>query len=293
MHKAVLTDKILEYLDPKPNQNFVDCTAGAGGHSTAILERTAPKGKVLAIDWDPEAIKELRAQSPIRRLTDQNRLILREGNFADIKNIVQEEKFQPIAGILLDLGFSSDQLNRGRGLSFAKDEPLDMRYSDTNPVTAEKIVNFSSKAELERILKEYGEEQFAKQIAAAIVEHRAQKPITKTGQLVKIIEQGTPKSYQRKKISAATKTFQALRIAANNELENVQAGLKGAAEILPAGGNIAVISFHSLEDRMVKNYFKQEHLLQPITKKPIIPSQTEIRHNPRSRSAKLRVATKL
>ncbi|HEX9721935.1 MAG TPA: 16S rRNA (cytosine(1402)-N(4))-methyltransferase RsmH [Candidatus Paceibacterota bacterium] len=291
MHKAVLTDKILEYLDPKPNQNFVDCTAGAGGHTTAILERTAPKGKVLAIDWDQEAIKQLKIQNPKSKI--QNRLVLREGNFADVKNIVREEKFQPITGIVFDLGFSSDQLGRGRGLSFQKDEPLDMRYSKTNPVTAEKIVNFSSKAELERILKEYGEEEFANQIATAIVEHRAQKPITKTGQLVKIIEQATPKSYQRKKIAAATKTFQALRIAANNELENVRAGLKGAAEVLPAGGTIAVVSFHSLEDRVVKNFFKQEHSLQPITKKPIVPSQTEIQHNPRSRSAKLRVAKKL
>jgi len=290
MHQSVLTDKVLEYLNPKANQNFVDCTAGAGGHTFAIAEKTTPKGKILALDWDTESTKLLREEIKRKRL--QNRITVCNENFANLKQVVGETKFQRVAGILFDLGFSSDQLDRKRGLSFQKDEPLDMRYSEKNPVTAEKLVNYSSRTELERILKEYGEEQFAKQIAAAIVQQRSIKPIRKTSQLVKIIQEATPKSYHRKRIHPTTKTFQALRIATNNELENIQQGLQAARDILPAGGNIAIISFHSLEDRITKEFFKTG-AFQPLTKKPITPSEAEIKKNPRARSAKLRVATKL
>ena len=288
MHIPVLKEKVLEYLDPQPNQHFIDCTAGGGGHAMAILERTAPRGKVLAIDWDREAISRLRETS---------RFIPREGNFAQVKEIANREKFQPVEGILFDLGMSTTQLEEGkRGFSFrppAGGEPLDMRYSTQQPVTAEKLLNYSSKAQLERILKEYGEEQFAKQIAKAIVQTRAQKHIEKTSQLVQIVEEATPKWYHRKKIHPATKTFQALRIAANNELENLEQGLRGAAELISPNGKVVVISFHSLEDRIVKTFFKQEPSLKPFTKKPIVPTDTEIKKNPRARSAKLRVAIKL
>jgi 16S rRNA (cytosine1402-N4)-methyltransferase len=260
MHTPVLTDKVLEYLDPKSNENFVDCTAGGGGHTMAILERTAPNGKVLAIDWDTEAITILKKEIQLRQPADHNRIILKNENFAHVKKIIQEEKFSPIAGILLDLGFSSDQLNRERGLSFLKDEALDMRYSQNNPITAEKLINFSSRRELEQIFTEYGEEQFAGQIAKAIVEQRKIKPITKTLQLVRIIQETAPRSSQKKKIHAATQVFQALRIAVNDELENIRQGLRGAKDILPPGAT---------------------------------PSLEEIKTNPRARSAKLRVATKL
>ena len=287
MHIPVLKEKVLEHLDPQPNQNFIDCTAGGGGHTTAILERTAPRGKVLAIDWDREAIARLKA-------TD--RLILREGNFAQVREIASQEKFQPVHGILLDLGMSTLQLEESsRGFSFrptAGGEPLDMRYSTQQPETAEKILNYSSRAELERILREYGEEQFAEEIAKAIVQARAQKHIEKTSHLVQIVEEATPKWYHRKRIHPATKTFQALRIAANNELENLEQGLRGATEVLSAEGKIAVISFHSLEDRIVKNFFRQELSLKPLNKKPIIPSDSEINKNPKARSAKLRIAIK-
>lgn len=294
MHIPVLLEKVLEYLNPQRNENFIDCTVGNGGHTLAILERTAPKGKVLAIDWDPGAIQFLKTQIPIRQLADSNRLVLKEGNFADIKEIARQEKFHPVHGILFDLGLSLDQLeNSERGFSFQKDEALDMRYSQQNPVTAEKLLNYSSKAQLEHMLTEYGEEEFAKHIAEAIVQSRGQKHLQKTSQLARIVEETTPKWYHRKKIHPATKTFQALRIAVNNELEHIKQGLQGAADILSSNGKIAVISFHSLEDRIAKEFLKHEPLLKPMNKKPITPSPAEIKRNPRARSAKLRVAMKL
>jgi len=289
MHIPVLTEKILEYLAPKPNENFIDCTAGGGGHTFSILERTAPRGKVLAIDWDPEQIKNLK----LKIKNYKGRLILREGNFADVKEIARQEKFHPVHGILFDLGLSSDQLeSSGRGFSFQKDEPLDMRYNPNNPDTAEKLLNYSSKAQLEHILKEYGEEEFAEQIAQAIVQSRAQKHVQKTSQLVRIVQQACPKWYLHKKIHPATKTFQAFRIAVNNELENLQKGLRQAKELAGLNGKIAVISFHSLEDRIVKEFFKHEPALKPMNKKPITSSAAEIKRNPRARSAKLRIAIK-
>jgi len=289
MHIPVLTEKILEYLAPKPNENFIDCTAGGGGHTFAIAERVAPKGKVLAIDWDPEQIKNLK----LKIKNYKGRLVLREGNFANIGEIARQEKFHPVHGILFDLGLSSDQLgSSGRGFSFQKDEPLDMRYNPNNPDTAEKLLNYSSKAQLEHILKEYGEEEFASQIAQAIVQSRTQKHLQKTSQLVEVLVRATPKWYSRKKIHPATKTFQALRIAVNNELENLREGLRQATELTGLNGKIAVISFHSLEDRIVKEFFKHESSLKPMTKKPITPTSAEIKRNPRARSAKLRVAIK-
>jgi len=266
MHIPVLSEKILEYLAPKPNENFIDCTAGGGGHIFAIAEYTNPKGKILALDWDEETIQNLKQEIRKRKL--QDRVIAENENFAQIKEIATRNKFQPIAGILFDLGFSSDQIEtRKRGFSFLRDEPLDMRYNKQNSTSAEKILNYSNKAELERILKEYGEEEFAKQIAEAIVQSRTQKQLQRTSQLVRIVQQATPKWYHRKKIHPATKTFQAIRIATNNELENLRQGLREATELLNFQGKIAVISFHSLEDRIVKKFFNQESSLKTMTKK--------------------------
>ncbi|MEK7542370.1 MAG: 16S rRNA (cytosine(1402)-N(4))-methyltransferase RsmH [Patescibacteria group bacterium] len=291
IHTPVLTEKVLEYLDPHPNENILDCTAGGGGHTFVLADRIAPKGKVLALDWDPETIQTLKEEIKKRKLGQ--RVLLENENFAHLKEAVQRNRFQPVAGILFDLGFSSDQIeSQNRGFSFQREGPLNMRYSPQNPVTAEKLLNWSSKAQLEEILKEYGEEQFAKQIAQALVESRAQKHLQKTSQLVRIVKEATPKWYHRKKIHPATKTFQALRLTVNNELENLKQGLRDAADVLAPQGKIAVISFHSLEDRIVKEFFKQASMLKPITKKPITPSVAEIRKNPRARSAKLRVAIK-
>ncbi|OGY55120.1 MAG: 16S rRNA (cytosine(1402)-N(4))-methyltransferase [Candidatus Wildermuthbacteria bacterium RIFCSPHIGHO2_02_FULL_47_12] len=291
MHIPVLKDKVIEYLKPKPNEHFIDCTVGQGGHAMVILEKTGPRGKVLGIDQDSAFLSQL--QKTLQKQY-KSRLILAEGNFAHITTIAQQEKFKPVHGILFDLGFSSLHIEESRrGFSFQKQEPLDMRYSLNNPITAEKIVNYWSKTDIERILKEYGEEQFSKEIAQAIAEQRAKTPIVKTTQLVNIIESATPKWYHKKKAHPATKTFQALRIAVNAELENIKEALPQAIGLLEPAGRIAVISFHSLEDRIVKNFFKTHPLLNMITKKPITPSLQEQKANPRSRSAKLRVALKL
>jgi len=291
MHQSVLTEKVISYLDPKPNQNFIDCTVGAGGHTKAILEKTGPKGKVLGLDLNEEAIVKIRTWSKEKKMGA--RLYLKEENFAHVTDAAKEERFKLVRGIVLDLGLSSDQLeSSGRGFSFKKSEPLDMRYSLKNPVTAEKILNFFSRQDLERIFKEYGEEQFAKEIAEAVVKARAEKHIKRTDQLVAIILQATPRWYQGKKIHAATKTFQALRIEVNRELENLKEVLPQSVDLLEKEGTLVVISFHSLEDRMVKTFFKDNPALTLLTKKPVIASVHEIQDNPRSRSAKLRAARK-
>ncbi|MCH8986805.1 16S rRNA (cytosine(1402)-N(4))-methyltransferase RsmH [Patescibacteria group bacterium] len=287
MHIPVLVSEVVEYLNPKRNENFIDATLGGAGHTKAILDHNAPAGKVLGIDLDEDVIRDTRYE-----IRNTKRLLLVHGNFADIKEIAKENKFHPVHGILFDLGFSSDQLEqRKRGFSFQKDEPLDMRYDTNNPFDAEKIVNYSSKAEIEVILKEFGEEQFAKEIAREIIETRSIKPITTTKQLVNAVQKATPRWYHKRKIHPATKTFQALRISTNNELENLKQGLKAAVKIVQDQGRIVVISFHSFEDRIVKKFFNETKGLTIRTKKPITPSQKEIQINPRSRSAKLRAVT--
>ena len=294
MHTAVLTQEVIKYLDPQPGENFIDCTLGAGGHALAILERNAPEGKVLGIDADSEGLKETQARMQDElQPADQKRIQFTADNFAHIKEIIREVKFPPVHGILFDLGFSSDQLERRkRGFSFQRTEPLDMRYDLENPLRDEKIINEWSRQQIKNILTEYGEEQFANNIAKAIVGTRGAKPIRTTTQLVAIIEGATPKTYHRKRIHPATKTFQALRIAVNNELENIQEGLSEAADVLEPNGRLVVLSFHSLEDRIVKNFLRGTEILTPLIKSPLTPSPEEIEANPRARSAKLRAAIK-
>ena len=290
MHIPVLQKEVIQYLDPKPNQNFIDCTIGEGGHSLAITERISPNGRVLGIDWSPELTQELKTK---------NNLVLVCDNFVNLRSVVEKYKFKPIQGILFDLGMSSWHLEEsGKGFSFQREEPLDMRYNLQNQLTAEKILNYWSKFEIEKILKEYGEEKFARQIAKVIIEERKIKPIKNTLQLVEIIKKAVPKRYLHQKIHFATRTFQALRIAVNDELSNLKKALPQALEILKSKGKLLVISFHSLEDRIVKNFFKQQTReglpkIKILTKKPIGPSIEEIKINPRSRSAKLRAAQKL
>ncbi len=284
MHVPVLQKEVLQYLGPKPNENFIDCTFGGGGHSLAVLEKISPRGKILGIDWSFEMVRDSR-KTP--------NLILVCDNFANLKEIVKENNFNRVHGILFDLGMSSWHLeNSGRGFSFQKKEPLDMRYNTEYQLTAEKIINYWSKFDLEKILKEYGEEKFAQDITEQITEERKQKPIQDTLQLVAIIKKAVPKAYLRGRIHFATRTFQALRIATNDELGNLESVLPQALEVLETGGRLVVISFHSLEDRIVKNFFKNE-LLKPLNKKPVVPAFKEIKINPRARSAKLRAAIKL
>ena len=287
-HIPVLQKEVIDYLDPKPNENFIDATIGEGGHTAAILEKNKPNGKVLGIEIDPEILEKFKFQ---------DRLILVNDSYVNLKNIIEKYNFGPIKGILFDLGMSSWHLEEsGRGFSFQKDEPLDMRYDESlkfkvqsSKLTAEEILNKWRGEELEKILREYGQERFAQGIAKKIIETRRIRPIKTTFQLVEIIKRATPSWYHHQRIHFATKTFQALRITVNNELENIKKGLEEALDVLGDGGRLVVISFHSLEDRIVKNFF-QERKIEILTKKPIRPSLEEIKTNKRSRSAKLRAA---
>ena len=306
IHIPVLQKEVIECLEPKPNENFIDCTIEEGGHTLAILEKNGPDGKVLGIELDPELYKKLKE---CLRFYLKQRVILVNDSYTNLKEIVEREKFKNVSGILFDLGLSSWHLEEsGRGFSFQKKEPLDMRYNPQNPLTAEKIVNYWSKPEIEKILRDCGEEKFALRIAETIINFRKIRPIETTSQLVEIIKKAVPTWYHSKKIPRrkafgflrgkhfATRTFQALRITVNDELTNLKKALPQAIDILKPGGRIVVISFHSLEDRIVKNFFKkkiEENLIQILNKKPVSPSFKEIKINPRSRSAKLRAAEKL
>lgn len=298
MHLPVLQKEVVYYLDPKPNENFVDCTIGSGGHSLAILEKTSPNGKILGIDRDKEIINLFKKYIDKKF---QKRLILVADNFANLKNIVAKTKFNRVKGILFDLGLSSWHIEKsGRGFSFLRNEPLIMRYDATQDskekLSAAKIVNYWPREKIEKILKEYGQEKFARKISEKIVEERKIRPITTTFRLVEIIKSATPRQYHKAKIHPATRTFMALRIAVNDELTSLRLALPQALEILEPGGKIAVISFHSLEDKIVKEFFKTKQKLKEIdilTPKPVVPSFEERINNPRSRSAKLRVAVKI
>lgn len=294
-HQSVLTKEMIELLNPKSGDNFVDCTVGGGGHTLALLEKTASKGKVLGIDLDKEALEAAKEKAAEIRVLD--RLILVEDNFANLKKIVENYKFQPVSGIILDLGLSSAQLaNEKRGFSFKSKGPLDMRFGRTK-LTAYEIVNRWSKDELAKIFANYGEERQAKKIAELIIEKRKKSPLNSSCDLADLILK--VKHYHgRKKIHPATKVFQALRIAVNEELTNLEKVLPQAVEILAQGGRLSVLAFHSLEDRLVKNFFRvkargEKPDIRLINKKVIKPSYPEIKENPRARSAKLRVIEKI
>jgi 16S rRNA (cytosine1402-N4)-methyltransferase len=294
VHIPVLQKEVIKYLDPKPNENFVDCTFDGGGHALMILERSG-KGKVLGIDYDEEILKT--AKERISKAGYEKRTIVACDNYANLKLIIDNCKFKSISGILLDLGMSSWHIEDSkRGFSFSKNERLDMRYGADNPLTAEKILNYWSEQEIERVLREFGEEGFSEQIAKTIIGARKMKPIRTTFQLVEVIKMALPSKFLHQKIHFATRTFQALRIAVNSELDNLKKVLPQALEALDKNGRLVVISFHSLEDRIVKNFFRDkesEQLITVVTKKPITPSDEEIRINPRSRSSKLRAAIKI
>ncbi len=291
VHKPVLLREVLEIFNPEPGQIYIDATINGGGHGKEILDGVGESGKVLGIDWDCQLLEELNN-------TNLKNLELVCGNYANLKNIAESAGFKKVDGILFDLGFSSYHPARsGRGFSFQKNEPLDMRYNlPSNELTAEKIINTWSGEAIENMLRAYGEEQFAGRIARGILQERKNKKITTTGKLAKVVAQNVPGWYLRKRIHPATKTFQALRIAVNKELENLEKALPQAIELLKPAGKLIVISFHSLEDRIVKNFFKQkdrEKLLKVLTNKPLVSSWPEIKVNPRARSAKLRAAQKL
>lgn len=298
IHTAVLKKEVLQYLDPKQNENFVDCTIGEGGHSEDILNRNGPEGRVLGIDLDPQQI----SASQWLQVQFKERVVLVVDSYVGLKEIIERKSFGPVNGIVLDLGMSSAQLEgTQKGFSFKIDQGLDMRYNDeSNYLTAEKVVNEWPEEKLEEILKNYSEEKFAKKIAKNIVEERKKGRIKTTFQLIEIIKNSTSNAYHRGKIHYATRTFQALRIAVNDELENIRRVLPQAISALAPEGRLVVISFHSLEDRIVKNFFASEakpvkgmSKIKILTKKPITASREELGKNPRSRSAKLRAIIKL
>ena len=298
-HVPVLSQEAIDYLQLKPNQNVIDCTLGDAGHSEAMLEKIAPKGKLLGIDLDAEAV--LRSKRFLYSFAD--RVIIVRDNFANLKTIAEKNDFQKINAILMDLGWSTPQFEeRGRGFSFSKDEPLDMRYSTTEQETAADIVNNYSENDLAGIFKNFGEEKLNKEIAEAIVDFRKIKKIEKTGELTEIVLQVYRIKLRTDKeipwiggLHPATKVFQALRMEVNHELDNLKAVLPQAVELLASGGRLAVITFHSLEDRIVKHYFKSiaGKTVKLVVKKPISATDEEIKLNPRARSAKLRVIEKL
>ncbi|MDP3052400.1 MAG: 16S rRNA (cytosine(1402)-N(4))-methyltransferase RsmH [bacterium] len=285
-HIPVLLKETITVLDPKPGEFFIDGTVGNGGHSVAILEKIEPKGTLLGTDLDETTLQKVK-----EKITVNSKSILVQSNYADLPEILKREDLPKADGLLLDLGFSSEQLTTGRGFSFSgPEEPLLMTY-DPYAVPVKNLLKRLNEPELAEIIKNLGEEHCAKRIAHAIKQNRF--PIETNKQLAEAVAGVLPKNYERGRIHPATRTFLALRVYANQELANLEKLLNSLNEILKIGGRVAIISFNSLEDRIVKNYFREkakEGKMEILTKKPITPSLEEIKQNSRSRSAKLRAA---
>ncbi|MDO9515319.1 MAG: 16S rRNA (cytosine(1402)-N(4))-methyltransferase RsmH [Syntrophales bacterium] len=307
-HEPVMLKETVDSLDCAPGGVYFDGTLGGGGHAYEILVRTAPEGVLIGVDRDDDALSE-----SARRLEPfGDRALLVKGNFADIGTIVPELGFQGVRGILLDLGVSSHQFDiPDRGFAFSLDAPLDMRMDQQSGVTAFDIVNGFPEERLKKIIKEYGEEMMPGRIVRAISERRKLSPIRTTGELAAIIAGALPGRLKQKRIHPATKTFQALRIAVNNELENLHTAIESGIDMLEEGGRFSIIAFHSLEDRMVKNLFRswekgcicppdfpvcccnRKSKLKVLTRRPVMPGEAEIISNPRARSARLRTAVRI
>ncbi|MDO9558518.1 MAG: 16S rRNA (cytosine(1402)-N(4))-methyltransferase RsmH [Syntrophales bacterium] len=304
-HEPVMCKEVLASLGCRPGGVYVDGTVGGGGHARAILEQTAPDGLLIGIDRDSDALRasEKKLQSFGRRK------ILLKGNFADIGKLLTNLNIEKVDGILLDLGVSSHQLDAGdRGFSFSSDGPLDMRMDQDSRYSACDLVNLSSENELRKIIKAYGEEPMAGRITRAILTKRAAVPIRTTRELADVIYHAVPAAYRQRRIHPATRTFQAIRIAVNDELSNLRTAILNGTDMLKRGGRFSIISFHSLEDRIVKEAFraaqkgctcppdlpvcncKGEPKLNVITKRQVYPGTDEVDSNPRARSARLRTA---
>lgn len=281
-HEPVLYQETLDGLKVKPDEFYVDATLGGAGHTKGLLELG---GKVIGIDFDPEALNFVR-----HKLSSQN-LILEQGNFADIDRILVKHGIFQVYGIVFDLGPSSYQLDSvSRGFGFKHRAPLDMRMSPDLKVTAQDLVNGLAEGELYELFSKFGEERYARRIARAIVSSRLKEKIERTDQLASLVEESVGPGYF--KIHPATRVFLALRIVVNDELNNLKKALPKATKFLKRKGRLAIISFHSLEDRIVKNFIRESKELDEVNKKPIVATQKEIENNPRARSAKLRVAEK-
>ncbi|BCX15173.1 MAG: ribosomal RNA small subunit methyltransferase H [Candidatus Parcubacteria bacterium] len=293
MHTPVLLQESLSFLEPKKNENFIDATFGLGGFSLALCQYLMPNGKILAFEWDPYLFK-LGVAKLQNTIMNKNIKIVNK-NFRQIKNIVKKENFTHIKGVIFDLGISNwHYQNAKRGFSFQKDEPLDMRINPQEiKITAFDVINYSSFEKLVEIFQEYGEERDSKKIAKAIVSQRKNKKIETSKELAELIV--AAKKNKRKKIHPATQVFMALRSFVNQELVNLEVGLKSAYDVLDKGGRIVVISFNGLEDRVIKKVFKTlkyEKKAKIMTKNAVKPTKNEILNNPKARSAKLRAIMK-
>ncbi|HYF95044.1 MAG TPA: 16S rRNA (cytosine(1402)-N(4))-methyltransferase RsmH [Symbiobacteriaceae bacterium] len=303
-HVPVLLRETLEGLDIHATGTYVDCTLGGGGHSFEIASRLGPAGRLVALDQDENALKA----GGERLATFGERVILVKTNFEHIAAVIERLGAGPVSGVLMDIGVSSHQLDEGeRGFSFHQDAPLDMRMDRENPTSAATVLNEWPEAEIARILWEYGEEKWSKRIAQFVVKHR---PLKTTSDLVDVIKKAIPAGARREGGHPARRTFQAVRIAVNDELGVLERGLEGAVQVLKPGGRLAVITFHSLEDRIVKQTFNRwvnpctcppglpvcacgkQPVAVHVTRKPVTADETELESNPRSRSAKLRVVAK-
>lgn len=289
-HVSVLLNDVLKYMQPAEDKVYVDGNLGLGGHSGAIMARCNGKSQLVGFDWDEEA--QARAKTNLASFGDKITFVRR--NFADLKDVLVELGISQIDGLLLDLGLSSLQLDESnRGFSFKRKEPLDMRMDSRVRESAADLVRTASEEELADIFFHYGEERQARPIARAICESRGKTPVVTSDQLAQLIYQAIPIRFHPKKIHVATRAFQGLRIAVNRELDNLATVLQDGVDVLAPGGRFCVISFHSLEDRLVKRGFKAASKLKVLTGRPVVASAEECNQNPRARSAKLRVAEKM
>ena len=287
VHIPVLLDEVVRWLDPRPGSVVVDGTAGGGGHARALAERVGSEGRVIALDRDPDALQ--RAEQNLKGLP----VVLVHANFCDLPEVLQGLGIRFVDGVVLDLGLSSDQLaDLARGFSFSASGPLDLRFDPTRGEPASRLVNRLSAEHLADLIQRYGEERYSRRIARAVVEFRRRKPIETAAELAEIVRRAVPPTKGLASIDPATRTFQALRIAVNDELKSLEIALRRIPDCLRPGGRFAVISFHSLEDRRVKEAFRDDPRCEVLTRKPIRPAEEEIARNPRARSAKLRVAAR-
>ena len=307
-HEPVMVSEVLSFLQPQSGQTFIDCTVGGGGHALEIVKGILPDGRLIGLDRDEEAISAAaECLSPY-----SENVILEKGSFGDLGEIAGQLGIETIDGALFDLGVSSHQLEAPeRGFSFRYDAELDMRMDRSQGVTARELVNSFSERRLAELIRTYGEDRWAKRIAKFIVDRRARKPIRTTFELSQVVLAAIPEGARTEHIHPATRTFQALRIAVNCEMESLQEGLDAAIELLRANGRICVLSYHSLEDRIVKETFARhagrcqcppglpvcacgaKKNIRILTKRPLTPAESEVHANPRARSAKLRAAEKL
>jgi len=292
VHKSVLVNEVLEFLKPEKGKIILDATVGSGGHTEEILKNITPAGQLIGIDCDKKILKI--AQQRLSNFKGNYELVY--DNFKNLRKALDKLNIKTIDGALFDLGVSSLQLDEAtRGFSFRNAARLDMRMDEGIDISAYDFINNTSEYELNKILENYGEERYHRRIARAIIERRKQQPIEQTTELAQIIYQATPNRYRKFKIDPATRTFQALRIAVNDELGSFKQALGDVTDYLSKGARLVVISFNSLEDRIAKHHFREmakSGIYKILTKKPITPGELEIRENPRSRSAKLRAIEK-